>query len=41
MDLIRSEDYLLLSDNREIRDSYIRIRNVISELYNAYMSIVR
>ena len=41
MDLIRSEDYLLLSDNRDIRDSYIRIRNVISELYNAYMSIVR
>ena len=41
MDLIRLEDYLLLSDNRDIRDSYIRIRNVISELYNAYMSIVR
>ena len=41
MDLIRSEDYLLLSDNREIRDSYIRIRSVISELYNTYMSIVR
>ena len=41
MDLIRSEDYLLLSDNRDIRDSYIRIRNVISELYNTYMSIVR
>ena len=41
MDLIRSEDYLLLSDNIDIRDTYIRIRNVISELYNAYMSIVR
>ena len=41
MDLIRSEDYLYLSDNREIRDTYIRIRNVIGELYNTYMSIVR
>ena len=41
MDLIRSEDYLLVSDNREIRDTYIQIRNVIGELYNAYMSIVR
>ena len=41
MDLIRSEDYLLVSENREIRDTYIRIRNVIGELYNTYMSIVR
>ena len=41
MDLIRSEDYLYLSDNREIRDTYIRIRNLIGELYNTYMSIVR
>ena len=41
MDLIRSEDYLYLSDNREIRDTYIRIRNVISKLHNTYMSIVR
>lgn len=41
MDLVRSEDYLLLSGNREIRDTYIAIRNVISNLYNAYMSIVR
>lgn len=41
MDLIRSEDYLLLSDHRDIRDTYIRIRDAISELYNTYMSIVR
>lgn len=41
MDLIRSEDYLLVSDNRDIRHIYIRIRDVISELYDAYMSIVR
>ena len=41
MDLIRSEDYLLLSDNKEIRDTYVKIRNVISHLYNTYMSIVR
>ena len=41
MDLIRSEDYLLASDNRDIRDTYIRIRNLISELHNTYMSIVK
>ena len=41
MSLIISEDYLFLSDNIDIRDTYIRIRNVIGELYNAYMSIVR
>ena len=41
MDLIRSEDYLLVSDNREIRDTYIQIRKVTSEMYNNYMSIVR
>ena len=41
MDLIRSEDYLLVSDNREIRDTYIRIRDVIGSLYNSYMTIVR
>ena len=41
MELIRSEDYLLLTDNTEIRDAYIRIRHVISRLYNAYMSVVR
>ena len=41
MDLVGTEDYLLLSDNRDIRDTYIRIRDVISDLYNTYMSIVR
>lgn len=41
MELIRTEDYLLLSDNSEIRETYVQIRNVISELYNTYMSIVR
>ena len=41
MDMIRSEDYLLLSDNRDIRDAYIQIRKVIGEQYNAYMSIVK
>ena len=41
MDLIKSEDYLLVSGNKDIRDTYIRIRNVIGELYNTYMSIVR
>ena len=29
MDLIRSEDYLYLSDNKDIRDTYIRIKEVI------------
>lgn len=41
MELIRSEDYLLLSDNKEIRELYIQIRDIISELYNTYMTIVR
>lgn len=41
MELIRSEDYLFLSDNIEIRETYIMIRNIISKLYNAYMTIVR
>ena len=41
MDLIGSEDYLLLSDNRDIRDAYIQIRKLIGELYNTYMSIVK
>ena len=41
MDLIKSEDYLCLSDNKEIRDTYVRIRDVIGELYNTYMTIVR
>lgn len=41
MDLINTEDYLLLSDNKDIRDTYIRIREVTGSLYNAYMSIVR
>ena len=41
MDLIASEEYLLLSDDSDIRETYIRIRHVIGELYNAYMSIVR
>ena len=41
MDLIKTEDYLYLSDNKDIRDTYIRIRDVIGDLYNTYMSIVR
>lgn len=41
MDLIRSEDYLYLSENKEIRDTYIRIRYIMTDLYNTYMSIVR
>ena len=41
MDLIRSEDYLYLSENKEIREAYIRIRDVMGDLYNTYMSIVR
>lgn len=41
MDLLKSEDYLYLSANKEIRDIYIRIQNVMGDLYNTYMSIVR
>ena len=39
--LLTDEDYLYVSDNKAIRDTYVRIRQEISELYNAYMTIVR
>lgn len=41
IDLITSEDYLLVSDDEAIRSTYVRIRREIGDLYNAYMSIVR
>lgn len=41
IDLITSEDYLLVSDDKAIRGTYVRIRREISDLYNAYMTIVR
>jgi hypothetical protein len=39
--LLTDEDYLYVSDNKAIRGTYVRIRQEISELYNAYMTIVR
>ena len=39
--LIESEDYLYLSENKKIRQTYIQIREEIGHLYNLYMSIVR
>lgn len=39
--LLTSEDYLFVSDDEAIRSTYVRIRQEIGELYNAYMSIVR
>ena len=39
--LITGEDYLYVSDNEAIRGTYVKMQQEISELYNAYMSIVR
>jgi hypothetical protein len=39
--LIQSEDYLYLSEDPDIRNTYIKIRNEIGKIYNRYMSIVR
>lgn len=41
IDLITSEDYLFVSDDKAIRSTYVRIRREIGDLYNDYMSIVR
>ena len=41
IDIIKSEDYLLVSDNKEIKDTYIKIRNIAGNIYNEYMTIVR
>ena len=41
IDLIRSEDYLFVSDDEAIRNMYVKIRHEIGELYNDYMTIVR
>ena len=39
--LIESEDYLLLSSDKTIRETYIKASNIISDLYNKYMTIVK
>ncbi|MBR2596419.1 MAG: hypothetical protein IKE06_08875 [Solobacterium sp.] len=39
--LIESEDYLYQSQDEKIRKTYIKIRDVIGDLYNRYMTIVR
>ena len=39
--LLTDEDYLYASDNAAIRETYVQLRQEITELYNDYMSIVR
>ena len=39
--LLTSEDYLFVSDDEAIRSAYVRVRQEIGSLYNAYMTIVR
>ncbi len=41
MDLIRSEKYLLCSDNKTVRELYMQLDRCCAEIYNAYMSAVR
>lgn len=41
IELLEAEDYLYASDNADIRHAYVMVREEISSLYNAYMSIVR
>lgn len=41
IELIRSERYLLCSDNMEVRELYILLEQRCSEIYNAYMTAVR
>lgn len=39
--LLESEDYLLLSDDEEMRKLYIKIDKKSRDLYNAYMTLIR
>ena len=39
--LLTDEDYLYVSDDEAIRNTYVRIRHEIGDLYNSYMTIVR
>lgn len=41
IDLIRSEKYLLCSDNKKVRALYIQLGRRCSEIYDAYMTAVR
>ena len=41
IDLIHEERYLLCSDNEEVRKLYLRLDRRCSQMYNAYMTIVR
>lgn len=41
INLIQSEKYLLCSDNSAVRELYIKLEQCCSDIYNAYMSVVR
>ena len=41
IELIHEERYLLCSDNEEVRKLYLQLDRECSQMYNAYMSIVR
>ena len=41
IELLTNERYLYLSDNTEIREKYIEIREQANKMYSAYMNIVR
>ncbi len=40
-ELLRNEDYLLMSPNKEVRDLYIQCCNLCRSKYNDYMTAVR
>lgn len=40
-EMLQKEDYLKVSTNTEIRELYLQCMNIISSLYNCYMSAVK
>lgn len=41
VDIIREEDYLMMSPTPEVRAKYLKLQEIISSLYNRYMTAVR
>ncbi len=41
MKLVQSEDYLYVSENQSIKQTYIQIKEEINHLYNQYMTVVK
>ncbi len=41
LELLAKEEYLIVSPNKDIREAYIRCRDLCYEKYNAYMTAVR